>query len=270
MIKAYTGNIGAGKTYSLVRDLMRLARRRPDVEIWTNFHTTFTEYYENIEEMLEIGKGGDFKERVVAIDECGIWFNSRMHKGVGLREIEWFAQLRHRDIHCYYTVQRFAGADSHIRGLTSIEYRHVRYGPYIIQNGFEPGEKKPFSRSFYRLNPKVYRAYDTREIVGDGRGKLRRAGGLEDDGAVVRLSDAARDLLEGAMCRDVYRQEVAGHVFERSVLRVATVDDFFMGREVVRIDRASGRLIEVDTAAFQIGDSVIKREVEENLKRVAV
>lgn len=179
MIAAFTGNLGTGKTYCLVsRALGEVKRRRP---IFTNMNVSWGVQFTDWRQLLGLSNG------LVLIDEAGSWFNAREWKDSPREVFSWMTQSRKQGLSLWYTCQHLSMVDKTLRLLTNIEYRHERWwGNLIRERGHDTGTDDILSSRWYRINKRVYAAYDTNEIVGDGKDRSNASGraGVRGAGAV--------------------------------------------------------------------------------------
>lgn len=222
MIQGFIGRPGAGKTYSMVSLAYRLHGRVP---IYSNMSLSWAQQVETVDELVGLTNG------LVLLDEAGLWFNSRYWSRVSIEQMSWFAQSRKRGVHLWFTSQSEAAVDASIRRLVATYVYCMRYGPLIVQRWVDPNDLRARGLTrFMWLSERVFRLYDTYEIVGDGSGQGRGRG----EGAVQGLRGVyVRECVLGGVVR--YREAGPGDLIDwRSVCLVRRDGSGF--RELSRED----------------------------------
>lgn len=169
MIAAYTGNLGTGKTYCLVA--RALGEHRHKRRIFTNMTVRWGEHFDDWRQLLGMHNA------LVIIDEAGSWFNARAWKDTPREVFSWMTQSRKQGLSLWYTCQHLSMVDKTLRLLTNIEFRHERwFGNLIRERAYEPGSGEHCGTRWFRINPRVYKAYDTLEVMGAGTGDASHRG----------------------------------------------------------------------------------------------
>ena len=186
---AYIGYFGAGKTYSMTRDLWK--EKQKGKVIITNYTTTFSDIilkekdefvdfllflYEILTVNPEIGK-----KFIVGIDEVGIYFNSREFQSFPKFLVNFLLQLRKLDCEVFYTVQSPVFAEKTLREITTNWYTHKRLIPFLpfrVSGDWELNPDSPSTlgsgtggntylgkRCFFMFRKKFFAMYNTKEIL---------------------------------------------------------------------------------------------------------
>lgn len=112
MIVAYIGDIGSGKTLSMVKQLY--SRFRIGYDIYSNFNLNFSEtkktgkvnYLDSAWFKDYMKSGFDVQQSQIAIDECHVFFDSRNSQLKRNKIFSKFVtQSRKRTVDLYYTTQ---------------------------------------------------------------------------------------------------------------------------------------------------------------------
>jgi hypothetical protein len=235
MIEGYLGRVGAGKTYCMVERVRKYIGKR---QIFTNMTLPWAEHIDSIEDMVGVSDG------ILMLDEAGVWFSSREYSQTKGDALRFFAQTRKQGLHMFYTVQHEAGVDAAIRRLTSIMYRHTRYGKWIVQTGHDADSMERFQVRLVPITKSVYDLYDTFEVIGDGKGGK---GGHNSTGAMrKKLNDKlVNGFIDGALVR------CCDDLGNPTGLRRASPDDVWQGAEIWKFDEEAKGFVLVDTSDYR-------------------
>lgn len=187
-LTAITGNVGVGKTLSLVE--IAYDYHKKGHVIYSNIHLNFPYNHINTIKELDNIRGELHKPAILAWDEMWRWIDSRKWKAQKNDNItKLVLYSRHRNIKIYYTTQNLHQVEKRIRDITNvaIEPHLSKYGHAIISGRRiviprlcttmfydvmpRPGQgnlqsKRPFSvHKFW--TPYIMTLYDTREEVAD-------------------------------------------------------------------------------------------------------
>lgn len=127
-----TGNLGGGKSLVCVgkiRDALqegRVVATNLDLNIQNMFHRRTTKTYmrlpdqPTIDDLNAIGIGNhsydESRNGILALDECGTWFNARNWQDAGRKEInDWFLHMRKRGWDLYLIIQHIDNLDAQAR-----------------------------------------------------------------------------------------------------------------------------------------------------------
>lgn len=170
MIIAYLGNIGSGKTLSMVKKAYEQFKRGKT--IYSNFKLNFPYKELTLDILLDMrSKDFDLKNSVILIDEAHIYLDSRRSASKINLIISYFIlQSRKKSCDIYYTTQFIDQVDKRLR-QTSHAYilcktRHINQVTTITLNTIEL-RKVEGSKIIYKAfksNP-YFDMYDTNEIV---------------------------------------------------------------------------------------------------------
>jgi hypothetical protein len=172
MILGYVGNIGSGKTLSMVKKAYEQYKRGKT--IYSNFKLNFPYIPITLEKLLDMkADNTSLLNSVLLIDEAHIYLDSR-RSASKVNVILSYLILQSRKMSCdiYYTTQFIGQVDKRLRD-TSHAYilcktREIRKGLNITLNiinlrKVEGDEQK--LQSFISNN--YYDLYDTNEIISD-------------------------------------------------------------------------------------------------------
>lgn len=172
MIAGFIGDIGGGKTASMIRDVyIKYLQGR---KIYSNIKLNFDYEPITIEDLIAMSEGKiDINEAVIVLDELHIYMDSRTSASKRNRIISYFGlQTRKMDVDLYYTTQYINQVDLRIRNLTnclvecyttdSPYEKDVKYTLNIIN--YRKINKVVTKKSIFKTN-NVYSLYDTKEVV---------------------------------------------------------------------------------------------------------
>jgi len=167
-ISAVVGLPGAGKTYMIVRAMLKIRRLQPDRAIVSNTPLYLggprVRVIESIEEAFSL------RNCELVLDELHLWMDSRewqQHRGP---YAQWVSQLRKRDVNVWYSTQAMRGVDVLIKDRTQRTYfveswKGLGFFTVTAYFGTEPRARDRIYRSVYLANPLVWRYYDHQEEV---------------------------------------------------------------------------------------------------------
>jgi hypothetical protein len=214
----YIGQLGSGKTYSMVKDTLEAFRRSP-MQVFSNMsglRCPESIYIEALADLPFVGNGR------VMLDECGIFLSSRHWQSVPKTVLEAFALARKNGLDLVWSAHTLERVDGVLRELTSEVVQCRKVGPMIVQHRAGLGEKKNPRRKIFKLEPALYRLYDTLELIG-------LDGGTKGRGHAATLSTVARR----RQADDVQRRERADAAARFPLYRqVLGSNVFFMRKEV--------------------------------------
>lgn len=171
MIEGYCGNVGSGKTYSMTERCLRAIRAGRTV--FANYHLKGAEYFKTWDDLMGA------ERCLVALDELGLWANSRAYRDMPKEILSWFSQSRKGGLDIVYTAQSIEGVDAHVRRITAIRYQCEKWGPFIRERAYDGISGNYMLTRWKWTNPAVWSAYDTYEIVGSPDGRVSaRVGAL--------------------------------------------------------------------------------------------
>lgn len=162
MIRCYAGNLGQGKTYSMVADALEQVQTKK-CQIYTNMAgIKFPEAiaFQNIEQIQEVSHG------LVLLDEAAIVVPSQFWQDVGRDFLTRLNQMRKFGLDMYYTAQRGSdGVNTNLRAVTNEVVTCSKNGSYLMQSRGHPTDKKQAGGLPKRFNPVVFALYDTLEVI---------------------------------------------------------------------------------------------------------
>lgn len=210
-IYCYCGRLGQGKTYTMVKDLVRRLNRGNVV--YCNFTINWVGYDERLNPLsilfgaLGIKKNfvkypgtnlkkmptdenwhnefGKLRNCIVAIDEAYILFDSYQMAKMPMSQRLNILQTRKFDRSIWYTTQRPTNVHVVMRGMTNVFYRCEKWNaPFITlfaRDEFDLASDetldvdKRLSRKLYWGENKYFNMYNTKETVGI-KGELGNVG----------------------------------------------------------------------------------------------
>ena len=190
----WTGRPGTGKTYSLVRECIKLLNRGEIV--YSNFKINWDGYKEkktwwkkllfkigikkewkeypasNLRGWTHLHEWEDMKNCYIACDEAHFYFNSRQWKNLSMEFMRKVAQHRKDGIHVIGTVQNIRRIDVIVRELVDFWYECSIFLGFVINVEYDIDEdqqkKRPLSKKFFRMKKKwASKTYDTLEKIGE-------------------------------------------------------------------------------------------------------
>ena len=210
-IYCYCGRLGQGKTYTMVKDIIRQLNR--GMVLYCNFTINWNGYDErknplsmflgalgikrnfvkypvtNLRKMptdenwhVEFGK---LRNCIVAIDEAYILFDSYQMAKMPMSQRLNILQTRKFDRSIWYTTQRPTNVHVVMRGMTNVFYRCEKWNaPFLTlfaRDEFDLGSDETLdienrlSRRLYWGESKYFNMYNTKETVGI-KGELGNVG----------------------------------------------------------------------------------------------
>lgn len=199
MIRLYTGWVGSGKTYSMVRDARTRFLKQPRA-VFTNMaglRLPEAVYIDALDDLPMVGNG------VVLLDELGVFMSSRYWSKCSQDVLVALAQVRKNGVDLYATAQDKARVDTVVRELMQEEVRCRSFGRWVLQVTLDPAARQILRRRVFRIDThRLAWCYDTYETIGS-------RGGSTGEGAIVGgvpLSRVARRAA-GAASRDRDRND---------------------------------------------------------------
>ncbi len=121
MIVGFIGDIGGGKTASMVREAY-LKHLKDGTKIISNMHLNFEHEFITLDDfMLMVENKEGLNDCILLLDEMHIWIDARTSMSKRNRAISYFAlQTRKASVDLYYTTQYLIQVDVRIRNLTSM------------------------------------------------------------------------------------------------------------------------------------------------------
>jgi hypothetical protein len=183
MMFGYIGQIGSGKTLSMIRDVVRrYEREKGRFQIYSNIHLKGLKYtFLKLEDlMLWAQEEHDFKgETLMIVDEFHIWMDSRSSMMRKSRIVSYFLlQTRKVGVDLYWTTQFPDQVDKRVRNLSdiSIECYHKPRSQWF-HNIIIRRLLRGYSTTVRHFKGEPYfKFYDTREVV-----KLPRVSKKDED-----------------------------------------------------------------------------------------
>lgn len=185
-IYIYGGMYGGGKSLSISRYCSMIARKYNNVRFISNINLKSVKYekFEYFEQLMDEPRyPGECI--IYVIDEIGSLMNSRNYKNNRIGETQFLYtlnQIRKQNKTLLLASQRFAMCDKNFRqcAVYWVEckkfWRIVRqkiYDPYDLECSLNPALVKPIRKPKYFLaTDKLYRNYDTKELVKDFKDKF--------------------------------------------------------------------------------------------------
>jgi len=215
-IYCYYGRLGQGKTYALVRDVLRALN--DGAVVYTNFTIRWNGYDERQNPfavfLASIGlktkfvsfpssnlrymktdelwheKFSKLKNCIVAVDEAYVLFDSYQMSKMPMSQRLSILQTRKFDRSIWYTTQRPTSVHAVMRGMTNVFYRCEKWNvPFITlfaRDEFDLASDETvdienrLGRKLYWGDEKFFSMYDTKETVGI-MGELKNAGNIVEE-----------------------------------------------------------------------------------------
>ena len=201
-IYCYYGRLGQGKTYAMVRDLLRLLNAGHVV--YTNFTINWNGYdarqnsfciflgaiglkrkyikypATNLRKMPTDEKWhenfGKLRNCIVGIDEAYVLFDSYQMSKMPMSQRLNILQTRKFDRSIFYTTQRPTSVHAVMRGMTNVFYHCEKFmipfitlfarDEYDLSGDETVNEENRLSRKLYWGESKYFNMYNTKETVG--------------------------------------------------------------------------------------------------------
>lgn len=174
MIVLYKGRVGAGKTLTMVKDMLQYFQE--GYKIIRNFNCEFGEYIEN-EDVLNLDKNSNISNCILAIDEIQIFFDARNSMKTQNKLFSNFLQqIRKRNIIVLATTQYSNTVDLRFRQhvstvaypnfIKSMDVCEVIYVDLTtMEDNFMQTIKEPENiKIVYDAIP-IYNLYDTEQMI---------------------------------------------------------------------------------------------------------
>lgn len=199
-IRLWTGRPGTGKTYTLVRELLKLLDRgevvysnfriewhghvRKEWKIGRRYFRSFGLQYwlpriyrkhvhvpeTNLRSWTELHELTELHHCIIAMDEAHMYLNSRKWERLPFEFMRKLAQHRKDAVHIYGTVQNIRRIDVVARELVDYWYICRKIPFFILATEFDLDEdeqhKKPIYTAFWSFRKKWCDRYDTLQKVG--------------------------------------------------------------------------------------------------------
>jgi len=163
VVEGFTGLPGSGKTYWLTKlGLEAMKNGRP---VWANFTLEGAIRFSDLKEVFGVRKG------VVLVDEINLVCPSRWWNRFPPHLAYFWSQTRKFELDIYWTAQHVDRVDKIIREISNwvwtcsklpFGFRVLRQ--YIPEH-ITKEKRKSFSTKFFHLNKKIYKNYNTYEIL---------------------------------------------------------------------------------------------------------
>lgn len=181
MIRCYTGQLGSGKTSSMIQDVRREFASSLR-QVYTNSRSLHfpEQVYLDIDHPEQLA---DVTTGIIVYDEMQIALSSRGFQSAPKEALQALAQLRKNGLDLYCTTQHINRLDTVLRELVS---EHVQcrgfFGRWVLQTYTTVGDKKPFARKLRKITNEDYALYDSWEVLGNAVQKR-----IGESGALARL-----------------------------------------------------------------------------------
>ena len=168
MLIGITGPIGSGKTLFMTRCLYKVAIRRPDANIATNYNLVNIPFsFIDASDLFDIKN--QLKNTNIGIDEFHIFLDSRSFMKPSNQQLTHFIlQTRHLGVNLYFTTQDISQVDIRLR-------RQLDFLAYCTQTVYENYFRVKMidyrdvlnvrSNDFVYYGAPYYYLYDTTEII---------------------------------------------------------------------------------------------------------
>ena len=162
MIRCYAGNLGMGKTYSMVADALEKFKQTK-CQVYTNMaglKCPEAISFQNIEQIQDVSHG------LVLLDEAAIVVPSQFWQESGRDFLTRLNQMRKFGLDMFYTAQRGTDAvNNNLRGVTNEVVNCSKVGSFLTQQRGHPTDKKMRGGLPKTFNGTVYALYDTLEVI---------------------------------------------------------------------------------------------------------
>lgn len=169
MIFGFVGNMGGGKTLSMVRRAYIKYKR--GYTIYSNITLNFPHQEYTLDDILHYSEmGKTFYKAIFLLDEAHIFVDSRMSASKRNRILSYFIlQTRKADIQLLYTTQNLFQVDVRLRNMSDavVEcYKKPYKDGYVIMNRWNIIRMEGIIQhvQIFKANP-IYPLYNTYEIV---------------------------------------------------------------------------------------------------------
>ncbi len=168
MIRAYTGRLGAGKTYSMVADARKLFMDGYP-QVFTSMASL--KFPGSIYFPIErIGEIATLERGIILLDEAHVSMGSRTWNSTPKEALVALSQLRKNGLHLFFTTQHLDKVDKQLRELVN-EVSDVSnvLGRLTICRTLDPNvfdsreRKKPLRTRWFIRDERIYCLYDTME-----------------------------------------------------------------------------------------------------------
>jgi len=169
MIVGYVGNMGSGKTLSMVKEAFNLFNK--GYTIYSNIKLNFPHKVLDMEEILSYAnEDKSFHKAVFLIDEAHIFIDSRRSASKRSLLMTYFiTQTRKKDVTLLYTTQNIGQVEKRLRQQTDIIcecFSKVYNAIHIILNKFSVFRMEGIAvHHKVFLGIKYYDLYNTYEVV---------------------------------------------------------------------------------------------------------
>lgn len=167
MILCFTGPLGSGKTYGMI-DMVYEQVRISAQQVYTNMrslHFPESVYMSTrrLESLVEIEQG------LLLLDEAHVMMDAYFWQKIPDTVLQGLTLQRKAGIDLFFTTQHISQVATRLRNLVNDEVYCCKIGNFLIRTWRRPGLKKAGKRQVTRLRPRIWRLYDTYEMIGNSR-----------------------------------------------------------------------------------------------------
>ena len=193
----FAGNLGQGKTYTMMERTVEQKRKNPALQIYSNMaglRCPEAIYYEDIEQVQHISHG------LVQLDEAAIVVPAQYWQEAGRDFITRCNQMRKVGLDLYYTAQRgVEGVNTNLRAVTSEIVNCQRVGAFVTLRSGDPKEKKHRMGMPRRMRRSIYALYNTLEVISSHGGSIGTVDAVAMNTVAIRREAAERDRIRAAV-----------------------------------------------------------------------
>ena len=169
MITGFIGNMGSGKTLSIVRETLKYFEQ--GYKIYSNFELTIPYTQLNFDELFKMAENQDkLNNVVILLDEVHILLDSRGSMKKANKVVSfWLNQTRKMGVKLFYTTQHIHQIDKRLRSGTDIfifcegwKYLKNKKEYFICVNKVTNGDDV---RQETFVGNKFFKFYDTNQII---------------------------------------------------------------------------------------------------------
>lgn len=167
MLCGFTGNMGSGKTLSLVSEIYKYYKL--GYKIYSNVAFSFPHEKLTLADLIEYNQNDyTLKDCVVVIDEAHIFLDSRTSYAKRNLVISYFlTQTRKKSVKLFYTTQKIHQIDKRLRENTDIIIEcssfKIKDRLYIVQTKIFTYDYRIVKKLLY-ANP-YFSLYDTNQVI---------------------------------------------------------------------------------------------------------
>lgn len=158
MIEAFLGMPGAGKTYLMTRQGLKLQKKKRTV--YANYPLKGAIRFEQISDVYEV------RNAIILLDEAGLIAPSSGWKSIPFEVMAHWREHRHHGVSLFYTAQDLQDVAAPLRRVTQFINRVQKFGPIISWRCYGGTRyKDKYSGGFTVVDPSICAAYDTHADV---------------------------------------------------------------------------------------------------------